>query len=48
MPDEHDDQGYEDIYEPLEDIWIWIVKAGLRDVLEVDLLCNEALLLAEH
>jgi hypothetical protein len=47
VPGEHDDQGYEDIYEPLEDIWIWMVKAGVRDVPEVDGMYNEALLLAE-
>jgi hypothetical protein len=45
MPGELDDQGFEDIYEPVEDIWIWMVKAGVRDVPEVDVMDNEALLL---
>jgi len=47
MPGEYDDQGYEDIYEPLEDIWIWMVKAGVRDVPEVDVVYNEVIMLAE-
>jgi len=36
MPGELDDEGYENIYDPLEDIWVWMRKAGVRDVLEVD------------
>ncbi len=47
MPGEPDDEGYEAIYEPLEDIWVWMVKAGVRNVLDVDVMYNEALLLAE-
>jgi hypothetical protein len=47
MPGELDDEGYEDIYEPLEDTWIWMVKAGVRDVPDVDVLYNEVILLAE-
>ena len=47
MPGEPDDEGYEDIYEPLEDLWIWIRKASMRDVPEVDVMYNEAILLAE-
>ncbi len=44
MPGELDDNGYEDIYEPFGDIWIWMVKAGLRDILDVDVMYNEAIL----
>jgi len=47
MPGEPDNEGYEDIYEPLEDLWIWMRKVGVRDVPEVDVMCNEAALLAE-
>jgi hypothetical protein len=47
MPGGPDDEGYEDIYEPLEDLWIWMRKDGLRDVPEVDVIYNEAILLAE-
>jgi hypothetical protein len=47
MPGEPDDEGYEDIYEPLEDLWIWMRKVGVRDVLEVGVLYNEAILLAQ-
>ena len=47
MPGEPDDQGYEDIYEPLEGFWIWMVKSGVRDVPGVDVMYNEALLSAE-
>ncbi len=47
MPGEPDDEGYEDICEPLEDIWIWMRKAGVRDVPEVDVLYNESIILAE-
>ena len=47
MPGEPDDEGYEDIYEPLEDLWIWMRNVGVRDVPEVDVIYNEAILLAE-
>jgi hypothetical protein len=47
MPGEPDDEGYEDIYVPLEDLWTWMRKAGLRDIPEVDVIYNEAILLAE-
>ncbi len=47
MPGEPGDQGYEDILEPLEAIWIWMAKAGVRDVLDVDVLYNKAIPLAE-
>jgi len=40
MPIEPDDQGNEDIYDPLEDIWIWMEKAGVRDILAVDVMYN--------
>ncbi len=47
MPGELDDEGYEDIYEPLEEMWVWMVKAGVRDVPNVDVLYIEGILLAE-
>ena len=47
MPGELDDEGYEDIYEPLEDRWIWMRKVGVRDVPEVHVTYNEAILLTE-
>jgi len=47
MPSEPDDEGYEDIYEPSGDLWIWIRKADLRDVPEVNVISNEAILLTE-
>ena len=47
IPGEPDDQGYEDIYDPLEDIWVWMRKAGVRDVSEEDVMYNVAILLAE-
>ena len=47
IPGERDDQGYEDIYEPLQKLRIWMRKASVRDVPEVAMLYNEAILLAE-
>ena len=47
MPGEDDDEGYENIYEHLEGIWIWMTKAGVRDVPSVDELYNEGILLAQ-
>ena len=47
MPGEDDDEGYEDIYDHLEDIWAWMVKAGVRDVPDVHVLYTEGILLAE-
>ena len=47
MPGEPDDQGYEGIYDSLEDFWVRMRKAGVRDVPEVDVLYNEAIILAE-
>ena len=47
MPGEGEELSYEDIYEPLEDIWVWMRNAGVRDVPDVDVLYNEAILLAE-
>jgi hypothetical protein len=47
MPGEDDDEGYENIYEHLEGIWILMTKAGVRDVPSVDELYNEGILLAE-
>jgi hypothetical protein len=47
MPGEHEDEGYEDIYDPLEDLWIWMRNAGVRDVPDVDVIYSEAILLAE-
>jgi hypothetical protein len=47
MPGESDVQGYEAIEEPLEEIWVWMVKASVRDVPDVDVLYIEAIRLAE-
>jgi len=47
MPVKPDDGGYEDIYEALEDLWIWMRKSSVRDVPEVHVIYNEAILLAE-
>ena len=47
MPGEHDDEGYEDIYEALRDLWAWMRNACVRDVPEVDVIYNESILLAE-
>ncbi len=48
IPGEHDDEGYEDSEEPLEQIWIWMVNAGVRDVSDEDVLYNnETILLAK-
>ncbi len=46
MPGEVEELSYEAIYEPLEDIWLWMRKAALRDVPDVDVLYTEAILLA--
>ena len=47
MPGDQDDEGFEDIYEPLEKNWQWMAKTGVRDVLDSAVLYNEAILLAE-
>jgi len=47
MPGKEEELSYEDIYEPLEGVWLWMRKAGLREVPDVDVLYNEAILLAE-
>ena len=47
MPGESNDEGHEDIYESLENLWIWTRKVGVRDVPEVNVIYNEAILLAE-
>ena len=45
---EHEHTDYEDIYEPLKQILIWMKKGGVPDVPPIDVVYDQALVLADN